>query len=304
MLTRVWWREDISGVTKNVAVALADAATDQGTCFPSVATLAIKSGWKPRAVQKALSELESMGLLRRITRKDSSSVYQFVLENMPLIERRQDSHKERDLFSPPAPDAPRPRTSCTPPVHDMHPPGAPDAPRTQSEPKEEPLLFGSETLPATKTEEEQIIDFVCEEWNKRAELHPGIAAARLPLNAARQQAIERRSKQVSTDAPTPMEVWRLFFRKIDASRFLQGRMPPTQKYPKPFSMDLTWALNATNFNKIMERRDERRDDPIPTAAADGRAMGTAEQATHLAISRRRAARERSAQRGDRSGAHA
>ena len=295
MMNRIWWREDIKGVTKNVAVALADAASDQGMCFPAVDTLALKCGWGKRAVQNALNDLEGMGLLRRIHRTDSSTVYQFVIDNMPLIEKRPSRNKERDLFATGASGAREGCTGFTPPMNEVHPTPARDSPRTLSEPKEEPSLFtGSLALPAVPSEEEtisQMVDSVAQRWNEEAEKHPGMQKARLPLDDSRRNAIIQRSKRTE-EGQSVNELWAQFFDHIAASPFLQGRIAPGPGRSSAFKLSMTWALKSSNFNEIMEGKYGKSDRDRSTTAADGRAMGPGEQGVRAALAARRVARDR------------
>jgi len=57
------WHQALKPVPKLVLMALADAADDQGTCWPSVATLASKVGVSTRTVRRVMQELISCKLL-------------------------------------------------------------------------------------------------------------------------------------------------------------------------------------------------------------------------------------------------
>ena len=57
------WHQDLKPVPKLVLMALADAADDQGTCWPSVATIAIKVGVSTRTVRRVMQALTSCELL-------------------------------------------------------------------------------------------------------------------------------------------------------------------------------------------------------------------------------------------------
>lgn len=58
----------LKGSPKPVLVALADMADEAGTCFPSQATLARMTGLGERTVRRAIEELESLELLKRVPR--------------------------------------------------------------------------------------------------------------------------------------------------------------------------------------------------------------------------------------------
>ena len=57
------WHQALKPVPKLVLMALADAADDQGICWPSVATLASKVGVSTRTVRRVMQELISGKLL-------------------------------------------------------------------------------------------------------------------------------------------------------------------------------------------------------------------------------------------------
>lgn len=314
MMNRIWWREDLDPTTKFVAIALADGAGDEGELWPSVGTIMQKTSLKRRTVQTAIAKLEGMNLVRRVRRFDSSNVYLFVVENLPLIERKR-GHKERGLFDlPGAADARAPRAPHAPPRASGAPPPRTTCALNLNEPSDEPSLFDSGAEPApggeqklsimdaakltVLIEDEKLLDAIATRWNDAAERHPGVQKARLPLDDARKQAIRLRSKRTE-DGETVQHLWDQFFQRIEESTFLQGREPPGKGRSGPFTLSLTWALKSTNFNEIMEGKYGGNSSG-PTHTATGRRMGPAEQAGARTFARFRAAQERG-QRGRGSG---
>ena len=69
------FKTTLPSTQKFVLVALCDSANDQGECYPSVPTLAIKCSMGVRTVQDAMVALESTGQLRREFRTGRSTVY-------------------------------------------------------------------------------------------------------------------------------------------------------------------------------------------------------------------------------------
>ena len=69
------WRQALAPTLKLVLMALADAADDQGACWPSIATLARKCTVSTRTVQRSLRTLIDSGLLiaELRQRRDGSS---------------------------------------------------------------------------------------------------------------------------------------------------------------------------------------------------------------------------------------
>jgi len=79
------WHQDIKPVPKLILMALADAADDQGICWPSVATIAIKVGVSTRTVRRVMQTLIRRELLsaEQRYRSDgscSSNRYRLLLE--------------------------------------------------------------------------------------------------------------------------------------------------------------------------------------------------------------------------------
>ena len=63
-MNAAWQIEELKPAYKFVLMALADAAGDDGYCWPSIPTLARKTGMSERSVQRILRILEKSGLLK------------------------------------------------------------------------------------------------------------------------------------------------------------------------------------------------------------------------------------------------
>jgi len=79
------WQQDLKPVPKLVLMALADAADDQGVCWPSVATIATKVGVSTRTVRRVMQGLINCKLLTAEPRyrsdgSCSSNRYRLLLE--------------------------------------------------------------------------------------------------------------------------------------------------------------------------------------------------------------------------------
>jgi hypothetical protein len=59
------WEIPMYPTDKLVLLALADCANDQGLCWPSISTVARKSGVSERSVQRSIRAAEKSGLLKR-----------------------------------------------------------------------------------------------------------------------------------------------------------------------------------------------------------------------------------------------
>ena len=93
------WHQALKPVPKLVLMALADAADDQGVCWPSVATVAVKVGVSTRTVRRVMHALISRELLtaEQRYRSDgscSSNWYRLLLDggdNLSPAPDRRDS---------------------------------------------------------------------------------------------------------------------------------------------------------------------------------------------------------------------
>jgi hypothetical protein len=113
------WELDLSPGEKLVLLALADQANDEGRqCWPSVATIAHRSGQGERTVRRAFAELEKKGHLTRDHRDGNSTQY----------------HVHPCQNGTPAKSAPLPKTTKTPAKMAAKPP------RTTKPKKDKPSL--------------------------------------------------------------------------------------------------------------------------------------------------------------------
>lgn len=75
IMTQVWATDLPNAGNKIVLLALADNANDEGTCYPSLSTLARKCSMTARSVRRNLRDLEAAGLVRSEDRDGRSTVY-------------------------------------------------------------------------------------------------------------------------------------------------------------------------------------------------------------------------------------
>lgn len=315
LMDRVWWREDLRTMEKFVALALADAAGDDGACYPSIDRIAKKCSCVRRTVQVALKDLERKKLVRRYRRKDRTDFYQLVLENWPQKERPQNSLKEQrltaaeyrasqddemDLFGPSgtgAGNASQPKTtgeSNSSRGADKSARGAGDSPKPLEEPLEEPLdILVAEAAPVVKTREPSVIDYVKGEWDLlKQELGDNIAGCRA-ITDSQAKLVRERAKQHAVEGEAPIDVWRTVFSEIRRSRFLRGEAPPGFNRQKRFRLSLTDLLKPHIFTKVVNGKyadteaDNRGFDP-----STGEILTPAASAVRGTIERLHAARER------------
>lgn len=75
VMSQVWKSAPFKGTNLLVLLALADAADDEGLCWPSVQTLSAKARASESAVHRSLRALEEAGWLDREHRSGSSNLY-------------------------------------------------------------------------------------------------------------------------------------------------------------------------------------------------------------------------------------
>ena len=122
------WKTDLPAGKKLVLLALCDNANDQGECYPSVQSIAIKCSMGERTVQQHVADMEGEGIVTRLMRKGRSTVYK-------IDPRKFRTPAESAPLSNPAPT---PADSAPPPPQNSHPTPADLAPITVKEPSVEP----------------------------------------------------------------------------------------------------------------------------------------------------------------------
>ena len=105
-MSEVWSMEGLDPLQTLVLLALADNASDEGHCFPSIATLARKTRLHERTVQKHLAELEAAGHITRHERAGRSTV--FTVHPRPTATPSDATPGPRPPTPGPQPPHPRP----------------------------------------------------------------------------------------------------------------------------------------------------------------------------------------------------
>ena len=113
----------ITGARKSVLVALANRANDATECWPSLAGIALHAGTTERGAQKALRELEQLGLIRTDRAPGKKSVYRLAV-GAPTPERgspHAGASPPNDVHPTPEPSSPPPPNVVPKPPNDVHP---------------------------------------------------------------------------------------------------------------------------------------------------------------------------------------
>jgi Helix-turn-helix domain len=114
------WELDLSATHKLVLLALADNANEDGICWPSIATVARKSGLSVRCVQTAIRQMSKAGIVSVREKAGQSNSYKLTPEHGSRLPPRDVQRgapgappPPHQVHPTPAPGAPHPRTRCT-----------------------------------------------------------------------------------------------------------------------------------------------------------------------------------------------
>lgn len=85
MSTRIMalcWPLIMPAPTKSVLISLADQANDDGVCWPSIASIALRTCLSERTIYRCLAWLVDHGLMRSSARSGHSSIYTLLVERL------------------------------------------------------------------------------------------------------------------------------------------------------------------------------------------------------------------------------
>lgn len=325
IMDRIWWREDFDDLIapiqgelpgsgrslKWVLVALADNASDEGFCWPSVETIAQKTSLATRSVQRAIKQAIRLGIIRRRLRKGNSSQYVFNLDVLPqgrpgkagrasLFETFEN---EPDLFEEASDEG---VTSVQEAdfeggdiyaggVTSVQKRGATLSPKPSIEPPIEPPLesVAEKSSTAIAIRELSLSDFVKAEWKAlREELGDNISDCR-SITSSQEKLLHERATQHAENGESKIDVWRVVFSEIRKSRFLQGRAPPGPGRAHSFRLSLSHLLKPHIFREVINGKyADKTADAGNYDATTGQVLGPAAKAARNTVERIQLARER------------
>ena len=227
IMSACWPLQGMSPPQKSVLISLADNASDEGVCWPSINTIGVRTCLSERAVRGALRWLEEAGVLVSNQRYGRSTWYTITPAGYAPCTK-----------CPPAADAPSPRQE----VPDTP---AAAAPRTVKEPSIEPspLVGGDESLKISKPkcDPQAIVDL----FNKTL---PGLPQVAM-LTKDRKTKIGARWSE--SDVHQDLDFWADFFALVGESEFLMGK-GEARNGAKPFRATFDWLIAPSNFVKVVE----------------------------------------------------
>jgi len=104
------WRTELQAGPRLILLAICDNANDDGNCYPSIQSLALKSGLSPRAVRGHVAALDEAGIVARHERAGRSTYYQVNLRALraavfkSLSDRTDLSEYDKGVLRSCAPD--------------------------------------------------------------------------------------------------------------------------------------------------------------------------------------------------------
>lgn len=211
IMAACWPLEGMSPAQKAVLISLADQASDDGVCWPGVGTIAKRTCLSERAVQGALAWLQTVGLIYRTYRANTSTSYtispsRFDLSKAPAPRSRAEVGADAAPGANGAPpadaapgganDAPGGADAAPLGVHLLHPNHQLNRNRTVNEPSRpaEPTVVV--VAGPSKDEDATALQAACREtWAAYADAYTaryGIAPVRnAPVNAKVKQFVQR-----------------------------------------------------------------------------------------------------------------
>jgi len=229
-MTEVWALQ-LPDSQKIVLLALADAANDEGHCWPSMLSLARKCSKGQRTVQGVIKALVEAGHVtrREVTGRGCEYWVHPVKETTPA-----DTAPPQSLR--PAVSAPRSRRRGPPqPLRDT-PAAAADKPsKNHQEPSKDSQPDGDPALSVTE---------ILEGWNDLAS-RCGLATV-VKLTDQRKRKAKAQARRFSLDD------WLSVFRRIEQSPFLRGTND------RGWRADFDFILSEANFTKILEGKYDRQ----------------------------------------------
>lgn len=218
------WSLDLPDSEKLVLLALADCANDEGSCWPSMKTLADKCSKSDRTVQTAIKSLVSKGHLSR-SETPGKGCHYYVHPAFP----KSDKHTP-ERTSPRKNFAPKP-FPATPERNDADPrSGFGQTVKNHQEPSEVKSAASADRLTPKD---------ILESWNELA------AACDLP-KAEKMTGGRLRQAQARLREYPEIETWKRAFRHIHDTPFLRG------ENDRGWRADLDFLLQAKSFTRLIE----------------------------------------------------
>jgi hypothetical protein len=217
--------QEIKGPARAVLIVMADRAAEDGTCWPSIATLAKECGFSRSTVKNSLRVLKSAGLLSWNQRTESSGDLTSNLYRLTLGRAGDDPPRSGDGSG-----------VGQEPTEGRAGAGHKASSEAPIESISEASLFGEEELPSPETTPSKNGHELFDHWKSFEEL-PQIRE----VTPKRKTQLKARLKE-----PFFRENWKTAISKIASTPFTTGAGP------RGWKADIDWLLAPGNLVKIVE----------------------------------------------------
>lgn len=282
LMSRIPDREDLDTYEKIVLMIMADRADEEGLLWYANETIARKCSMTKRGVQKVLDRLITRLIVRKMHRHDRSNFYIINVDRLPRMERPAKPSKEvgpmdyladeeeADLFADRGEHGSSRGKSRGERGSIRGEPGSvrgePGSPDSLTDPTMIRNLYARE-----------IADHFAQQWNLRLAVFPKIA--QIEITDRRWSKLHARLTDRGIkdgDTPAAKSLVDELIGKIEGSPFLCGEV-------KEWAISVDWVLGPENFDKTMDRLNERNTGPTGNGRSN---LDAAARAAELLASRR------------------
>jgi len=270
--SRIWDTIMDNPTTKLVALALADMASDEGICWPSMRSLQRRTGISETQVRSHIRILQAAGILEIEPRKaesgrQTSNLFRILspIEGEGAAHRTLPAAEGGGCGEPRGGGCGEPRGGgcgeprgggCGTPNPWNHKKESSSKPSKEDGNPPPPDFFQDGSLKAP--EDDSLPDFpaasMAAAWNR---LVPSLAKIQ-GLAGARARSARARWQDLGSN----LADWEAFLQRIEASDFLTGRVPGRDT--RRFTATFDWCIIPSNAHKI---REGKYDNPKPNTDA-------------------------------------
>ena len=236
-----WQARGIRPAQKLILLSLADRSDEHHTCYPSIARLSSDTGLDRKTILKALSEMESAGLISINRERGGGNTYALVGVECRHAASAETVASPKNGTSTSNGTWPVPKTG-----HDQSQKRDTNLPLTYQEPDLVPTVHSRLASPKRPAVPVQAI---IDAYHELLPMCPQVRK----LTETRRRQIEARWR--AGDLPD-VETWRDYFEFCAQSKFLTG-LAPAGPGQRPFVADLEWLSREGNYAKVYERKYHR-----------------------------------------------
>lgn len=268
------WNQNLAPTPKLILMALADAADDHGTCWPSIPTVAAKCSVSDRTVQRGMQTLIASGLMisDQRYRKDgscSSNRYRLLLERGDKLSPPRDTDDTTPCHGcQGSPDTGvTPRTTIRTQKESPQPPEAKTSAAASTRAKSSggklfDLEYPKKLLPAERHEAEKLITALKAPLNQQVlDEWTGIISAGA-IRSSALGCLRALIKRAQEGSFTPERALRVAQSRKSQKRVAKMQAQAKSEMPKfiPANKDNPLAHRIANLAKTQSRKKDQQQD--------------------------------------------